>query len=244
MKTTRRARSFVNRLPMLLSAPRGVRSPEAIRTLFPEVPAEQLASLRMELINNHAFYADLDAAMIAVRQRRVVWFDYAPTLYVALRVLRPKVVVETGVFDGVSSAVLLQALHDNKEGVLESIDLPATETIVGATENMPESSLPRGRQPGWLVPDRLRDRYSLNLGDSKKLLPGVLEKHKTIDVFFHDSLHTQEHMAWEFKTAWPYLRDGGLLASDDVMGNRAWMQVANAHGKRYVLVDGCGLLRK
>lgn len=242
--TARRAGRFLDRLPVILSAPRQIRAPEALRTLFPEVPPETLTSLRLELVRNNAFYAELDEAMIAMRQRRVVWFDYLPMLYVAIRLLKPKVMVETGVFDGVSSSVLLQAMHDNNEGVLESIDLPATDTIVGATDGMPETRLPAGQQPGWLVPARLRSRYSLNLGDSRELLPRVLQKHQTIDIFFHDSLHTYEHMKFEFQAAWPHLRAGGLFASDDVMGHRAMMELVKAHRKSYVIVDGCGAFRK
>jgi predicted O-methyltransferase YrrM len=244
LNNARRARRFLDRLPVILSAPRPSRSPQALATLFPEVPPATLAALRMDLIRNNTYYAELDEAMIAVRNRRVIWHEYVPMLYVAVRVLRPKVVIETGVFDGVSSSALLQAMHDNTEGVLESIDLPATAVIVGATDAMPETSLPPGRQPGWLVPQRLRERYSLRLGDSREILPRVLGEHKTIDIFFHDSLHTDAHMTFEFQTAWPHLRDGGLMASDDVLFNRAFMRLTRALGKSYVLVDGCGAFRK
>jgi hypothetical protein len=38
-----------------------------------------------------------------------------------------------------------------------------------------------------------------------------------VDMFYHDSLHTDEHMQWELGTALPHLGPGALLASDDVL---------------------------
>jgi hypothetical protein len=41
-------------------------------------------------------------------------------------------------------------------------------------------------------------------------------------MFFHDDLHTPDHMLWEFELVWPYLRAGGVLVSDDV--NFSWIR--------------------
>lgn len=40
-----------------------------------------------------------------------------------VRILRPTVVIETGVANGISSAFILKALDKNNEGMLYSIDL-------------------------------------------------------------------------------------------------------------------------
>jgi len=106
----------------------------------------------------------------------------------AVRFARPRMVLETGVFDGRSSAVILQALHDNDNGTLVSIDLPATDTIDGSTHRMQDTSLPPGCQPGWAIPDYLRGRHRLELGDSKELLPALFEEYADVDIFLHDSL--------------------------------------------------------
>lgn len=45
-------------------------------------------------------------------------------LYALVRILQPRVAIETGVAEGVSSAFFLQALEDNGDGQLYSIDLP------------------------------------------------------------------------------------------------------------------------
>ena len=62
------------------------------------------------------------------------------------------------------------------------------------------------------------------MGDAKIELPRLLERLGTIDIFLHDSLHTLEHMTFEFEIAWKYIRPGGFLASDDIDYNEAFSQ--------------------
>jgi predicted O-methyltransferase YrrM len=129
--------------------------------------------------------------------------------YLACRQLRPRVVVETGVAYGVTSAYILQALDDNGFGELHSIDLP-----------------PLGRDAesyvGYFIPTQLKNRWRLRTGSSRNVLPRVLSEQESIDVFVHDSLHTYRHMKWEFQSALRSLRPGGLLISDDIEVNRAF----------------------
>ena len=80
---------------------------------------------------------------------------------------------------------------------------------------MSHERLPKGLSAGWCVPDWLKSRQHLLLGRAEELLASLLEELGEIDVFIHDSLHTYEHMTWEFETAWPYIREGGFLWSDD-----------------------------
>jgi hypothetical protein len=75
---------------------------------------------------------------------------------------------------------------------------------------------------GCAVPDRLRDRWELILGPSEEHLPKLLQSVGTVDVFFHDSDHSRSVMLWEYRTAWPFVRPGGLLLSDDVDWNDAF----------------------
>ena len=70
-----------------------------------------------------------------------------------------------------------------------------------------------------------------------------------LDVFLHDALHTYSSQLREYRTAWPHLRAGGVLISDDV-GNPAFVEFAAEVGARPYLVTGpsresaVGLLRK
>jgi len=153
--------------------------------------------------------------------------------YAAARALKPDCIVETGVANGVSSSYLLLALKKNGRGRLHSVGLADP------------AFLPAGREPGWLIPAWLRSSWQIHLGDARDILPGLFAQLGNIDVFIHDSLHTYEHMLWEFETAYPYLRPGGLLFSDDALWNDAFhdfARKAGAHEAR--ILRGVGFLRK
>lgn len=123
------------------------------------------------------------------------------TLYLLVRSMRPEVVIETGVCYGQSSAYILQALAENRRGTLYSIDL-------GNSPDEPPSD--------FFIPEHLTRRWHLIIGDSRHELPRLLARLERIDLFHHDSLHTFEHMMWEYDTAYYHLRNDGVLSSHDV----------------------------
>ena len=227
-------------IPMRVNAPAPLDPIAAALRLLPDLTIEQATQFQRELLGNHVFFDALNRAMFATRERRIRWTPWNEFLYITVRSLQPRVMIETGVFDGQSSAVTLLAMQDNDAGLLVSIDLPATDTISGSTHLMRESSLPMGRLPGWLIPDSLRARHRLELGDARELLPRFCREYHPFDIFMHDSLHTHEHMSFEYMTAWPHLRAGGLLLSDDIMWNAAFHNFCRAAHKRYVVVNGFG----
>jgi hypothetical protein len=51
-------------------------------------------------------------------------------------------------------------------------------------------------------------------------------------------------MMWEFATAWPHVRAGGVLLSDDVRANRAFAEFAAAQGLPAFYTGGLGAIRK
>ncbi|HXQ94813.1 MAG TPA: class I SAM-dependent methyltransferase [Thermoplasmata archaeon] len=144
----------------------------------------------------------------------------APLLYVLARALRPKRLVETGISSGYSARLLLEALERNGEGHLTSIGID----MFGATRRPGEAPTPLDRlHVGWLVPNRLKDRWTLLLGRSEEQLPPLVPGgRRDIDLFLHDSLHQYATMRWEYATAFPALAPGGLLCSHDIHANRAW----------------------
>jgi len=123
-------------------------------------------------------------------------------VYTIVRALRPEIVVETGVSNGISTYFILKALEQNKKGLLYSIDLPP---------EISTASIPYGKEIGWLVSKELRHRWRLLLGDAKEMLPKLLSELHEIDVFLHDSDHSYKHMTFEFRTAWKHLRSAGFL---------------------------------
>jgi hypothetical protein len=153
-------------------------------------------------------------------------------LYLAARELRPRIVVETGVWYGWSSAAVLQALHDNGEGKLVSVDLPTgQQTTRQLGQDVVQSALlDPAHSVGSSVPTELRDRWELRLGDALQVLPELFRTERPISIFVHDSLHTYDHMTAEYALGFEALAPGGLLVSDDIGMNEAWGDFCKAHG--------------
>ncbi len=154
---------------------------------------------------------DLDS----YRKLAAVLTSKSQLLYFLVRKLKPISVVETGVAGGESSGYILQAIEDNKHGHLYSIDLPFQWYIYGK-HTLHLDSLPAGKMPGYLIPRKLKNNWTLTLGDTYEKLPQLLKDLQNIDIFLHDSEHTDKTMTFEYQQAWPYIKKGGYLLSDDV----------------------------
>ncbi len=127
--------------------------------------------------------------------------------------VKPKHIVETGVQHGLSAAYFLKSLERNGSGILHSVDLPSKgyTSRIGTIAD----KIPPGVEPGWLIPLELRKYWNLLQGDSRYILPRLLAELGEIDLFLHDSEHTEEMMRFEYSLAWKHLRKGGVLMSDD-----------------------------
>ena len=129
--------------------------------------------------------------------------------YAACRLLKPEIVVETGVAYGVTTSFILKALQVNGKGRLYSIDLPPLGENADAFV-------------GYLVPGVLRERWTLCRGMSKRVLPKLLADLGEVHLFIHDSLHTYRNIRRELDTVSPYLGRPAVAIADDVQGNRAF----------------------
>jgi hypothetical protein len=170
-------------------------------------------------------------------------------LYAIYRHLRPQAAVETGVANGFSTAFALLALEGNGAGHLHSVDLPrevGRDYEAGTFyEGEGRAGIPSGSEPGWLIPAELKERWTLVLGRTQDELPRLLARLGTIDSFMHDSEHSFECMWFEFNEAWPHLREGGVLLSDDVNSTEAFRRFSGEQGGRPVrLARGMALLQK
>lgn len=144
-------------------------------------------------------------------------------MYFLLLKIRPEIVLETGCWYGNSSVCILAALSKNNTGCLYTIDLPAYFETGGYYDENPyldeekrRGSLPAGAQPGFIIPEFLRTRWELILGASSDKLRLLLDRLGRTDIFVHDSLHTYNNMKFEFESAYPYIKDGGFLISDNI----------------------------
>jgi predicted O-methyltransferase YrrM len=125
-----------------------------------------------------------------------------PRLYALVRKLDPETVVETGVCNGVSTYLVLQALEENGHGHLHSVDYPDPDRI------------PDGEEPGWIIPDDLRHRWSLTKGMSQEELPGVVENLDEIELFLHDTAASV--FGEELDITWPKLAPEAVITADDI----------------------------
>ena len=161
------------------------------------------------------FEAEMQAGIEALRARAPFPLCFctvstmASLAYAYCRARRPAVVLETGVGYGVTTSFVLQALELNGRGHLDSVDLPPL--YHGADRSI-----------GALVPSRLRHRWSLHRGASSRVLPGVIGRLESVDLFIHDSLHSYQTMQAEFRAVTPRLAATALVIADDIEENRAF----------------------
>ncbi|MGA2804841.1 MAG: class I SAM-dependent methyltransferase [Acidimicrobiales bacterium] len=189
-----------------------------------------------EILQDQVFLAELNARVRSVRQEygftlgifareqidSVDWFAFERILlYVLVRYLRPAASLETGVFYGGNTAFLLAALKRNGLGRLVSVDLPDSEIRqAGKSDNNPRHPLvgdselyDQPLQPGFIVPDRLKDRWDLVQGDSLVEIP---RRSETFDLYIHDSDHSMAFLLAELALAHERLRSSATIVVDDI----------------------------
>lgn len=128
-------------------------------------------------------------------------------LYALTRWRRPKTIVETGGFVGMSSAFILKALQD--EGVQDA-KLFSVEWM----KDFPHGALVPAELKKWFVP------LTGKIEDFMKQKSSFPEQ---IDMFLHDSSHRYKHMLMEYKFFWQRMTEGGLLVSHDVNLSAAFL---------------------
>ena len=161
-------------------------------------------------------------------------------LYSLIRSLNPEIVIETGVAAGVSSYFILSALRKNAKGKLYSIDLPnniSKRGYINSDGRLDGVFTPVDRGTGWIVPELLRDRWALTLGDSMTVLENLAV---VPDLFYHDSDHSSRVMKYEFN--WAVNRGAIVVASDDIKWNRSWSEFEPPEMSAKVSIGGFGLM--
>jgi hypothetical protein len=137
--------------------------------------------------------------------------------------LAPRVVVETGVARGVMSRFILEALSRHGRGHLWSIDLPPLDPELHS-------------QIGAAVPPACRDRWTYVRGASRRHLPKILAQVGEVDLFVHDSRHTERNLRFELDRAWGALGTDGVILADDIDVNRGFESFRRSFGGYQALV--------
>ena len=148
-------------------------------------------------------------------------------LYALARHFQFEKMVETGVCNGFATTVILEAIAQNGSGGLYSIDYPEFTGDRSASSEFWSGKggavVPAECESGWLVPGDLRGRWALRLGKSSDLLEPWLKELGSIDCFFHDSEHSYANQLAEFRSAYRYLRKGGVIVASDANWSDAFV---------------------
>ncbi|MEA2373687.1 MAG: hypothetical protein QOD53_150 [Thermoleophilaceae bacterium] len=140
--------------------------------------------------------------------RRLGW-------YAIIRLVKPELVVETGIHDGLGSLILVRALERNAEegvhGRLVGFDIY--------------------ERAGWIVGEH--PLYRRVIEPTQAALARELDAGPPLGVFIHDSMHTYEHERFELETAADRLAPGGVLISDNAHTSTALKDVCDERGLRY-----------
>jgi hypothetical protein len=130
--------------------------------------------------------------------------------------LRPRNVVETGVGHGVTSRFILEALASSGSGQLSSIDVPPMDPALQ-------------KQVGMAVEGKHAERWTYIKGSSRRRLPALLNRLGELDLFIHDSLHSERNVRFELDRAWKVVRPGGAAVVDDVDANAGFHTFVRAN---------------
>ncbi|MBI3675011.1 MAG: class I SAM-dependent methyltransferase [Proteobacteria bacterium] len=142
-----------------------------------------------------------------------------------IQATNPARVVETGVGHGFTSRIILEALRRKGNGKLWSIDRPPLD---------PETR----SKVGIAVGGGFKDRWTLIEDSSRRALPGLLRRLGSIDLFIHDSLHTERNVTFELDHAWRALKTGGVAIIDDIDSNWGYDAFLKTHtGLRAIVCE-------
>jgi Methyltransferase domain len=150
-----------------------------------------------------------DRKSVPLFGRRLGWYALA-------RILKPRVIVETGIHDGLGSVLLLRALDRN------AADCPDGRLI----------SVDVNPQSGWLVSERLRERWTPVFGSTFAVLEAAVAGFE-IGMIVHDSVHTYECERFEFATALAHAAPTIALVSDNAHATSALRDVCAEIGIEY-----------
>lgn len=189
-----------------------------VKELVPQLTEEELATYQQEYA---AVASDLAQREAKAERLYPEYFtveeQMSELLYTVVRATKPQVLLETGVADGHSTSIILDALNANGSGELHSVEI--SEAV------------------GGLVVDR--SRWHLHVTDpSSDDFERLVARLGTIDLFLHDGDHAYDAQYREYDAVWPRMRTGGLFLSDDIDWSWAYVHFLDRQGlKPHTLME-------
>jgi predicted O-methyltransferase YrrM len=139
-------------------------------------------------------------------------------LYAYCMEKKPKVVVETGVANGITTRMIMHAI-ESYGGTLHSFDvLPECAGVYRGSGNWNFHLLPKKEE--------------------RKKLSSITQQIPNIDLWLHDSDHGSSWQAFEYGLAWNRLFGGGMLISDDIDASPAWGEFSENTKSAIAIFDG------
>ncbi len=134
------------------------------------------------------------------------------------RHLEIEVAVETGVASGWSTLAVLLGFKKPTARLL-SVDMPYAKRNNEA-------------YVGCVVPQRLRQNWTLFRKPDRDALPEIVRREPRLDLAHHDSDKSYDGRLFAYGALWPHIRPGGVLMSDDIEDNLAFKHFAENQGQK------------
>lgn len=170
-----------------------------------------------ELENDTELRGHLEKVLRGTQYGKDIEIEYSRRLgwYAFVRVLKPRVVVETGVDHGVGSCVLASALLRNIEegdaGKYYGTDIRT--------------------EAGQLFAGKYASVGKILYDDSITSLKKLEEK---IDLFVNDSDHSGEYEYQEYLTIEGKMADGGIILGDNAHVTDSLSRFSREHGRKFI----------
>jgi predicted O-methyltransferase YrrM len=171
-------------------------------------------SIFLEIENNKDFKEILNAEIAKIKRKyelpKQVFFARRLGWYVLVRILKPNVVVETGTDKGLGTLLIAQALKENGGGKVYTLDIDPFS--------------------GVLINQNYWDNIEVIKGNSVENLRLI----KKIDMFIHDSDHSESHEKAEFESIQENLSDNAIVISDNSQFTDALLDWSNKNNRRFI----------
>lgn len=141
--------------------------------------------------------------------RRIGW-------YIIARIIKPRLIIETGVDKGMGSVILTEAIIKNK--------LDGYEGEYIGTDINPNA--------GYLFKDLYLENGKIIYGDSIESLKKI---QKPIDLFINDSDHSATYEGNEYKTILNKLSDNSVILGDNSHSTDELLKFSIKHNRKFVL---------